>query len=68
MKPSLTGTELSPMKMRSIPKWTQTYARNRSLGLVLLLIVYGAISGASHFSGQAYDPATCYFSERRSRC
>ena len=58
MKPSTTGTELPPRDVRSIPKLTQAYARNRSLGvvvsLVVFLMIFGAISGASHLAGEAY--------------
>ena len=58
MKPSTTGNELPPQDVRSIPKLTQAYARNRSLGVVVSLLVFlmifGAISGASHLAGEAY--------------
>ena len=47
-----------PEDAEAIPKWTRAYAQNRSLGVVVFMIVflvlYAAIGGSSYLAGEAY--------------
>ncbi len=47
-----------PDDPREIPKWSRAYAQNRSLGLLVFLmiqmVVFAAIAGGSYLAGEAY--------------
>ncbi len=48
----------SPKGPQEIPQWTLAYAQNRSLGMVVFLVIFlldfAAISGGSYLAGEAY--------------
>ncbi len=46
-------------KLKEIPKWTRKYAQNRTIpvliGMVIFLCLFGGIGGSSYFGGHAYQ-------------
>ena len=59
MNPSLTNPEKPPSENpHEISRWARTYAQNRSLGVVVFMVIFvalcAALAGPSYLAGQAY--------------